>query len=117
MLHLLKPENAKKDICKYYGINVELTHDGPSCLAKKINDSCFIKINTQGGEAGHLVNPWSMYGLQVDNFVNAEINKIGRPCHEYKAVNEEPFGLYLKYLNSGKTLYYVQAERLVFDNG
>jgi hypothetical protein len=121
MFYLLKQASTKaKPITRFFAINSEVKEDGPHTLAKMVvsdNTRYFCKFNTHGVEAGHLVNPWSMYAEENPNFTNAINARTGKALHEYKEVSETIFNLYVKYLSSRSDVHYRQAERMALENG
>jgi lysophospholipase L1-like esterase len=123
MLHSLKPQGSKaKVVIRYFGINGQQKTDGPHTLAKAVLEAgkrgrYFCKYNTHGVEAGHLVNPWSMYAIDTANFTNAVNPRTGKELHEYREVSETVFLLYARYLESRSDVHYRQAERLSLENG
>jgi hypothetical protein len=102
MLHSLKqPDSNKPVVPTFYGIYGHLLKEDTGSLAKSIKSPkstrYFCKFHTTGVEAGHLVNPWSMYS---DSNTIVAINKdvinkrTGRAYFEYQEVSEELFNLY-----------------------
>jgi hypothetical protein len=121
MLHSLKQKDSKpKPATTYFGVSGIQKHDGPATLAKQITSGnlnrYFCKFNTHGVEAGHLVNPWSMYADEIPNFTNAVNPRTGKELHEYREVNETTFILYVRYLQSQSSVHYRQAERMALEN-
>jgi hypothetical protein len=121
MLHSLKQQNSNhKVVINYIGLNGESKEDNSTVLAKEVNTNgksrYFCKFNTTGIEAGHLVNPWSMYanpGVTFDDITN---KRTGKLIYEYKEVTASIFELYTRYLKSRSDVHYRQAERAALEN-
>jgi hypothetical protein len=118
MLHSLKQQDVIEALNKnvYVGIGGKyFSADGAQVLAKTMNNQkgCkyFCKFNTTGVEAGHLVNPWSMYADEAVTPINKMNNKTGKFEQEYKEVSKEVFDLYVRYMSSQSDVHYRQAER------
>lgn len=121
MLHSLKQQDSKVEpVTTYFGVSGVQESDGPTTLAKQVTrgtaNHYFCKYNTHGVEAGHLVNPWSMYADEIPNFTNAINPRTGKQLHEYREVNETVFILYVRYLQSQSSVHYRQAERMALEN-
>lgn len=119
MFYSLKPTSTKpKPVTRFFAINYEVKEDGPNTFAKMVvgdNIRYFCKFNTYGIEAGHLVNPWSMYAEDTPNFTNAINQRTGKALHEYREVSETIFSLYIRYLSSRSDVHYRQAERMALE--
>jgi hypothetical protein len=120
MLHTLKQRDSNKVNTKYVGVGGRIfTTDTDQALAKSVESAkgthYFCKFNTCGVEAGHLVNPWSMYSDAHINFVNKTNAHTGKLLQEYQEVQPEVFELYVRYLSSQSDVHYRQAERIAIN--
>lgn len=120
MLHSLKQQDITNLKSRFFGIKGhEFAEDGDAVLAKETvgkQTKYFCKFNTCGIEAGHLVNPWSMYANESVGLVNALNKHTGKYHHEYKEVSKDTFDLYISYLSSSSDVHYRQAERKVVED-
>ncbi len=98
---------------KLYGIGGLLTDDASSndVFAKAINEyTYYVRTGTSGPEAGHLLNPWSMY--YVAGVTNAKMeNAKGTRTFEFRKVSKACFDMYVSYLETRNERFYRQAER------
>jgi hypothetical protein len=122
MFYSLKPTSIKsKPVIRYFGVQCELSEDGAHSLAKVVttdeSSRYFCKFNTCGIEAGHLVNPWSMYADDLLDFKNTVNQRTGKQLQQYREVSETIFQLYVRYLTSRSDVHYRQAERMALENG
>ena len=125
MLYELKPTNPESilEVSERVGVSGKrFDDDGPLVLAKTISNKAnaryFVKFNTYGAEAGHIVNPWSALDYSdIQNFTNAVNPRTGKRQHEYREVSREIYELYVKYLSSQSHIHYHQAERLAVEDG
>jgi hypothetical protein len=125
MLHSLKQQDlSKKPQSTFYGAYGEVLQNEVGSLAKSVKGSkstkYYCKFNTTGVEAGHLVNPWSIFS--DDNILIAiskdVVNKrTGKPYFEYQEVGQELFSLYVRFLETHSDVHYRQAERLAIEDG
>jgi hypothetical protein len=119
MLYLLKQQDSNKVNVFYYGIGGEqFSTDDVRVLAKKVvgkRTQYFVKYNTAGVEAGHMVNPWSMYADESVRSTNKIDPHTGKPYQQYKEVHETAFQLYMSYLENRSDLHYRQAERVAME--
>jgi hypothetical protein len=120
MLYSLKQQDIQEVKVNYFGLNgAALQKDCDASLAKKVEGKrtqYFCKFNTVGPEAGHLVNPWSMYMDEAVVFKNTTNARTGKFIQEYREVTEEVFNLYVRYLSSRSDVHYRQAERMALEN-
>lgn len=120
MLYSLRQQDIPEVKVGYFGLNgTTWKEDCDASLAKKTSGKrtqYFCKFNTSGPEAGHLVNPWSMYMDEAVVFKNTVNAHTGKLLQEYREVTEEVFNLYVRYLSSRSDIHYRQAERMALEN-
>lgn len=96
---------------KCYSLGGQQVPDGPKAYAKEENQRFFIKYVRSGQDAGHFINPFSMWF--VDEINSAKLSNKGTNALEYKEVNSSVFSLYIKFLETQNAAYFRQAERSV----
>jgi hypothetical protein len=105
-----------KVVTQFIGIDGQQYNDDCSSVYAKLETSerstktfYYVKKVTRGMQAGHLVDPWSIFEKPGEE--RQFDNRIGKHTFEYVSVNKVIFDLYIRYLQTKNTLYYRQAER------
>lgn len=100
----------------YYGIGGHLpgTVDENEIFAKSSfkgkKDIYLIRHATSGVCCPHFLNPWGVHWKKGDE--HKLDSHTGKRVYEFKEVGKEIFDMYVRFLETQKELYYLQAERI-----
>lgn len=99
---------------EFYGMQgKQHTQDTDEVFAKKVWNGryfhFYVRHATSGPEAPHLMNPYGVHYVEGDH--KHMHNHTGKRKYEYRKVSETAFNLYKLFLETGKQMYYRQADR------